>query len=90
MPYLEMKSQVSIAESPADAEDTWSTAARSGSPPPPMRVSRDVVTPTGNTSTTEPPHARSSGADQNVLLGVGSQFAVIDDSALNADILPNL
>ncbi|KAF3077021.1 hypothetical protein CFAM422_000689 [Trichoderma lentiforme] len=78
MPYLEMKNQNSIGVNSMDAADTWSTAARSGSPPPITRVSRRAATSTSAASTTEASQSNNMRKDQNdVLQGIGSQFPAI-------------
>ncbi|PTB78055.1 hypothetical protein M440DRAFT_1183667 [Trichoderma longibrachiatum ATCC 18648] len=81
MPYLEMKSQSSFGERSVDIEDSWSTTARSGSPPPPARVNRPIVSPNGHTSTPALAQTEVSAREQNNdLLGLGSQFAVTGTS----------
>ncbi|KAL6830605.1 hypothetical protein J3E69DRAFT_363568 [Trichoderma sp. SZMC 28015] len=91
MPYLEMDNQASIGVNSMDAADTWSTAARSDSPPPIARVSRRAATSTSAASTTEEPQSHNMRKDQNdVLHGIGSQFPVIDDAIQNMDLHPNL
>ncbi|KAL6806007.1 hypothetical protein J3E68DRAFT_390068 [Trichoderma sp. SZMC 28012] len=62
---------------------TWSTKARSGSPPPMLEA--------GDTGSAGMPKDNAAVKTQNDLLhGVGSQFPIIDDSIKNKDIHPNL
>ncbi|KAL7914658.1 hypothetical protein GGI35DRAFT_153987 [Trichoderma velutinum] len=78
MPYLETDKQSSIGVSSVDAADTWSTVARSDSPPPIARTSSRATTSTSAASTTEAPPTNNMRNDQNdTLHGIGSQFPAI-------------
>ncbi|KAL6799127.1 hypothetical protein GGI42DRAFT_328833 [Trichoderma sp. SZMC 28013] len=78
-----MKNSSDILPSPRKASDTWSTKARSGSPPPMLE--------TGDAGSANVPKDNTAVKTQNDLLyGVGSQFPTINDAIKNKDIHPNL
>ncbi|KAK0760024.1 hypothetical protein N5P37_007102 [Trichoderma harzianum] len=91
MPYLDMENHDSNGVTSLDTTDTWSTAARSDSPPPIARMSHREATSTSAASTTEAPQTNNTRKDQNdVLHGIGSQFPATDDAIQNMDLHLNL
>ncbi|KAL6906728.1 hypothetical protein GGI43DRAFT_238628 [Trichoderma evansii] len=76
-----------IATTSANTSDTWSRKANRGSPPPASQVGHDEAIQRGGPLSTEKSKGKNNRVTQNdALRGVGSQFATIDDQAMNKDL----
>ncbi|KAL7967023.1 hypothetical protein HDV63DRAFT_155132 [Trichoderma sp. SZMC 28014] len=70
-----MADQNSATESSVAAADTWSIAARSGSPPPVPQPNRGVAAPPSSAgATNETQNSNKDKSQSHLLLGIGSQF----------------
>ncbi|KAL6906731.1 hypothetical protein GGI43DRAFT_395574 [Trichoderma evansii] len=87
MPYLEVSSQNFATNKSFDATDTWSTTARSGSPPPVLQTDHRIATLSRSAKTTNTSQNNSENkAQDDLLYCVGSQFSIADDSIKNLSI----